>query len=174
MRTRRANPEDSDSIAEVHVRSWQAAYAGLLDPAFLAGLSIERRAEHWRAALRVADSTTVVAQVVAFVSYGACRDEGAPLDRGEIWAIYTSPEAWGKGAGRLLLEEALNALETAGKRDCALWVLSGNSRGLAFYRRAGFQEVPESRKVFELGGRQVEELQWKRPLGNHALDLIPG
>ncbi|MFP5397748.1 MAG: N-acetyltransferase family protein [Gammaproteobacteria bacterium] len=168
MRTRLAIPEDARAIAEVHVRSWQAAYATILDPAFLAGLSAQRRALGWQAALGAGESTTVVGekngQVVAFVSYGACRDEGAPAHRGEIWAIYAIPQAWGTGVGRQLLHDALAALRTAGKSDCTLWVLADNARGLDFYRRAGFQQVPDSGKVFDLGGRQVQEVQLRLDL----------
>ncbi len=60
--------------------------------------------------------------------------------------------------------EALQDLRTAGHIHCSLWVLVDNLRGLRFYRAAGFDEVPGSRKVFELGGRSIEELELSRPL----------
>lgn len=35
MRIRQASPQDAQGLAEVHTLSWQAAYAGLIDPQFL-------------------------------------------------------------------------------------------------------------------------------------------
>ena len=61
---RPAESADADRIAEVHVRSWQSGYAGILDGAFLAGLDIGPRQERWRS--RLADpgaSTTTVVEL---------------------------------------------------------------------------------------------------------------
>jgi hypothetical protein len=41
---RAATVADATAIGEVHVRSWQAAYAGLIPADFLARLSAESRA----------------------------------------------------------------------------------------------------------------------------------
>jgi hypothetical protein len=39
---RPATPDDADAIASVHVRSWQAAYRGIVPDAMLDALSIQR------------------------------------------------------------------------------------------------------------------------------------
>lgn len=157
-----ATPEDSESIAAVHVRSWQAAYAGILKPEFLAQLSVQQRAERWRDILQKAESQTLVARsesgVVGFVNLGRCRDEGASSDQGEIWALYAQPEVWGQGVGRALLQRAIHELRALGLSTVSLWVLSRNQRGVRFYEACGFKEVPGSAKLFELGGGQVEEV----------------
>jgi ribosomal protein S18 acetylase RimI-like enzyme len=75
--------------------------------------------------------------------------------------LYALPRVWGMGAGAALLRAALVDLAAAGHDACALWVLAGNARGLAFYRRAGFAEAEGSRQAFEIGGRQLDEVQMR-------------
>lgn len=61
---RPARITDADGIAEVHVRSWQAAYRGLMPQEVLDGLSVAQRAEGWRRILGdpESDSRTLVAE----------------------------------------------------------------------------------------------------------------
>jgi ribosomal protein S18 acetylase RimI-like enzyme len=149
-------------IASAHVRSWQAAYAGILDAEFLQGISIDSRVQQWRGNLQRNESQTLVAQrddsVLGFVSYGRCRDEDAPADRGEIWALYADPAAWGQGVGRALMRSAVAGLQALGYMSTSLWVLGQNQRGIRFYQAFGSAPVPGSAKYFELGGHQVEEV----------------
>ena len=163
-----ATPADAPGIASVHVRAWQVAYAHMLDPAYLAGLSIDERAAQWREILAGHASETRVARagarVLGFVSHGRCRDPGAPRCRGEIWALYVDPDAWGQGAGKALVQTAVQALGAAGHSAVSLWVLADNARGIAFYAACGFARVPGSEQYFELGGRRVQEVKYLRPL----------
>jgi ribosomal protein S18 acetylase RimI-like enzyme len=157
-----ATVENAPGIAGVHVRSWQAAYAGILDAEFLQGISIDSRAQQWQGNLQRNESQTLVAQrgdsVLGFVSYGRCRDKDAPADRGEIWALYADPAAWGQGVGLALMRSAVAGLQALGHTSTSLWVLGQNQRGIRFYQAFGFTPVPGSAKHFELGGRQVEEV----------------
>lgn len=167
MNIRPADRSDALGIATAHIRSWQAAYGHILPADFLANLSIPDRSSRWERIIDAAQSTTVVAEidgkVAAFASYGHCRDAGAPPGRAEIWALYALPAAWGKGAGRALMEHALAALASQGYAETALWVLSANARGRRFYEAAGFAAVPDTGKWLELGSVQVQELQYLRP-----------
>ena len=52
---RPATPVDVHAIATVHVRTWQAAYDGLIPAEALAGLDVDARAAFWG---RVLDSLT--------------------------------------------------------------------------------------------------------------------
>ncbi|MDH4052643.1 MAG: GNAT family N-acetyltransferase [Rubrivivax sp.] len=157
--------EHADQIAAIHVRSWQAAYKDILAGSYLESLSIERRADAWRAALRDGAPTIHVAiedaRTIGFVSFGKCRDEAATAERGEIWAIYVEPEYWGRGAGRALLWQALSALRSLRFAVVSLWVLDRNERGIRFYERAGFTRIHGSSRRFELGGVQVEEVAYQ-------------
>ena len=51
---RRANIDDAEAIAAVHVKSWQGGYAGIMDKEFLASLSVEQRLKKWQEMLEMA------------------------------------------------------------------------------------------------------------------------
>lgn len=180
---RAATPDDADDIAAVHVRSWRAAYRDILAPAFLAGLSVARRAAGWREALAGNDSQVLLVReagrLLGFVSHGPCRDAGAPAGQGEIMAIYVDPPAWGGGIGQRLLGQALSDLQRGGFDAVSLWVMSRNAPARRFYARAGFHEVPGSATTFELGAQPVEEVCYRRALsgptpGPHGLTTEGG
>lgn len=162
MNITEATVDCAAGMADVHVRSWQAAYAGILDPGFLQGLSVEARTRQWIGILQRNESRTLVAQregcVLGFVSHGRCRDEGAAADRAEIWALYADPLAWGQGVGLALMQKAIAELKARDYTSTSLWVLGANQRGIRFYRRFGFTAVPGGEMTFELGGRQVDEV----------------
>lgn len=100
------------------------------------------------------------AAVVGFVSFGPCRDETAPLDRGEVWAIYVAPSAWSKGAGQALWRAASERLRALGFRSVSLWVIAGNERARRFYCAAGFSVEVGSEKEFEIGGAGCVKCEW--------------
>jgi ribosomal protein S18 acetylase RimI-like enzyme len=163
MRVAAASPEDLRDVAAVHVASWQSAYQGILPSEYLASLSVERREAAWRQILAEGRSELLVATdgdaIVGFVSFGACRDEAAPLDRGEVWAIYVAPSAWGMGVGKALWRVASERLRTQGFRSVSLWVIDGNERARLFYSTAGFNVEAGSEKEFEIGGAKVREVR---------------
>lgn len=161
-----ARADDARAIAEVHVRSWQNAYEGLLPEAFLATLSVEKRELWWRETLARGSPQVLVARdeesVCGFVCFGASRDEGAPPATSEFWAIYLLPRVWSRGVGRRLCGQALVQLRADGFRQIMLWVLAGNERAVRFYRREGFSADETSRRSLDLGGVAVDEIRYLR------------
>jgi GNAT superfamily N-acetyltransferase len=159
MLIRVAGPEDAAAIAEVHVRSWQAAYEHLLGAERLAGIDVERRRRLWEGAL--AERTPIwVAEsdgrVVGFVSIGDSRDaEG----EGELYSIYALPAAWGTGAGPGLMAAARDALRERYETSI-LWVAEDNPRARRFYEREGWT-LDGARKEDELLGVKVAEVRYR-------------
>ncbi len=158
-----ASPQDLGAVAQLHVASWQAAYADILPAGFLAQLSVERREASWRQVLADGASELLVATegpvVAGFVSLGPSRDADAPPGRGEVWALYVTPGLWATGVGRALWIAARERLVTLGFGSVSLWVLVGNERATRFYRSVGFEVEAGSEKEFELGGAQVREVR---------------
>src|SRR6185437_4124435 len=137
MEIRSALADDALGVATVHVRSWQAAYRGLMPDVYLDQLDVERRRAGWERNIAGTEwprSGTLVAteahgNVVGFANIGPARDgDGDPLVIGELAAIYLLPEAWGSGVGRRLMLSAVNVLRDAGYAEAILWVLEGNER----------------------------------------------
>jgi GNAT superfamily N-acetyltransferase len=140
---RDATPDDALAMAGIHVRSWQAAYRGLIDDEFLDRLRSEDRAAGYR--FDGADPTTphtVVAEadgeIWGFAATGPCRDEDAP-HAGELYALYVDPPRWRTGTGRLLLDHATARFREGGFAEAILWVLRGNEGAERFYEAAGWR-----------------------------------
>ncbi len=158
-----AQPEHCRAVAELHVASWQAAYAGILPADYLSNLSVDQRESSWQQVLAERRSELYVARtgtsVVGVISFGPCRDADAPAKRGEVWAIYVLPGAWSTGVGRLLWETAHERLLALGFLSVSLWVIEGNVRAIRFYSSAGLSIEPGSGKEFELGGAKLREIR---------------
>lgn len=144
MRIRRARPEDAEVIAEIHVRSWKAAFSGLLPQDYLDALRPEDRRPEWDEALRGPTWPLVLLAeedlgIVGFVSLGPSRDADAGAAAvGEIRTIYLDPSAWGGGVGSALLGAAEAELSRAGFPMATLWVLETNAKARRFYERHGW------------------------------------
>jgi len=77
-------------------------------------------------------------EAVGFVMFGPSRDDDAPTNCAEIWALYVHPSACSTGVGRKLHDGALAALAAEGSTAAALWVLHSNDRARRFYARLGW------------------------------------
>lgn len=160
---RLAEVADAEAGAWCHLLCWRETYGGLVEPAVLAEKTgdVGRRTEKWAGAIEAGmvrwialnpdPSVSVEDRVIGFSSPGPSRDEDAPTPL-ELYAIYVREKWWGSGLGYRLLDVAI------GKEPASLWVLEGNQRARAFYRRQGFAEdglrvdepffgVPEIRMV---------------------------
>lgn len=163
---RPAEVGDAAGIADVHVRSWQEAYTGIVPDTYLADLDAQRRTPEWvdRLGRGPADDVrTWVAvldgQVVGFASLGPGRDEDSRRADREIYSLYLSPEQWGRGVARELMRTVI--AEAGPGRRILLWVLSDNERAQHFWRRHGFQ--PDGVEKYEdVGGAELLEVRYRR------------
>lgn len=160
-----AEPHDAAAIAEVHVRSWRSAYAGLVPTEHLSALDVAARTATWREHLGLSDrrAGTWVAEVdgeiTGFVATGPSRDEDAERGTSEVYAIYLDPGTWGTGVARDLLRTALGAMPPG--TPVTLWTLADNERSRHFYRRHGFS--PDGTERFEdVGGVDLLQVRYRR------------
>jgi ribosomal protein S18 acetylase RimI-like enzyme len=166
---RPASAKDAKAIAEIHVATWQAAYAGLMPAEFLASISVEKRLAFWREAIEFSEPQLMVAteedQVIGFVGFDRSRDAGTKSSTGEIWAMYVVPAHWRQGVGLLLWDAAREGLKDEGCTHVTLWVLLRNERALGFYEHAaGFKRDMPSLKTVAFGSARLEEIRLKRAL----------
>ena len=160
MLIRPATADDARDIAEVHVRSWQMCYRGLLPQPLLDGLDPAPRVPRWReivgsGGVHVADDSGVI----GFAHACPTRDpDSDPAVVGELTSVYVRPEQWGLGAGRALVDAALADLRGAGLAVATLWVLDTNARAIGFYTRTGWQ-LDGTAKDDVIGGQAVRELR---------------
>jgi hypothetical protein len=146
MFLRVARPVDAIAVARVHVRSWQAAYRGLLFDEYLDAL----QPEEW--ALRYSftdpqgtEPVTVLAvegsEICGLATIGpAGADERQTV--GELLALYVDPDRFA---------------------EACLWVLAGNEWAERFYRLDGW--LPDgSRRPAKVAGYSVEDVRYRRSL----------
>ncbi len=80
-----------------------------------------------------------------------------------IWGMYVAPEVRGKGAGRLLVAEALKyAFSMDGVRQVNLGVNALNVPAIALYEGAGFERFGLERGFMLVDGVLQDELQMVR------------
>jgi GNAT superfamily N-acetyltransferase len=166
---RDARVSDAPGIAEVHVASWRAAYAGQLPDRYLRKLSVDERTRSWRSriAAKRSDETVIVAvrgeTIVGFASGGPTRDKEDDARRvGEVYAVYLRPDEWGQGSGRALLERTVAGLAAAGFERLSLWVLQTNRRARGFYEHEGWSHDGATKQ--ERFGERVTEVRYRRAL----------
>ncbi len=168
---RTARPEDAEQIAALHVRSWQAAYRGLLLQDYLDLLDPADWVERWRRTLGETDqaATGVVVvvndgQICGATWFGPTRDtDNDPARVAELVGIYLLPQVWGKGLGRNLITAAVEHLASAGYAQATLWVLESNVRARRFYAKAGWAEDGAVKQDDRLGF-PITEVRYHRQL----------
>jgi len=168
MLIRDAEAADALAIAEVHVRSWQVAYRGLLPDDYLDGLRPEDRAKKYT--LGSADENqplTIVALehgvICGFATTMPARDADAGKSVGELAALYVDPKEWGKRIGAALIQAARSRLSERGFQKAILWILVGNVRAQRFYETDGWQ-FDGMRRADQVWGVTVDEARMVRSL----------
>jgi len=166
---RQATPHDAEAIAEVHIRSWQVAYRGQLPDHYLdhLGHELDRRITLWRSEISSPRSATnevwvagTEAEVSGFVALGPARDADSSVS-GEVYAIYVSPNRWGRGLGRALFAHATNRLASLGYSTAMLWVLESNTRARRFYEVAGWAVDGGSKRESNPAGIELREVSYR-------------
>lgn len=140
---REAEASDADRIARVHVDCWRETYSGVLNERYFSEEAFARRAAFWARYLAMnprpgrmfvaVQDAAVVGFANAGASVGPDAEHGFPVVRPTtLFSIYVLAASHGVGAGQSLLDGVL------GQNPAQLWVLRGNDRAIAFYRRNGF------------------------------------
>jgi GNAT superfamily N-acetyltransferase len=167
MLLRPAQPDDALAVAQVHVRSWQAAYRGLLPDDYLSQLRPEDRAAKYdfthtdpkKPHTIVAEDNGVIA---GFTTTMPSRDP-AFSGYGELAALYVDPDSWNRGIGAALIVAARTRLIGQGFRSAHLWLLDGNTRAQRFYTIDGWRPTGEQR-TDTVWGAIVNEFRFIRAL----------
>jgi GNAT superfamily N-acetyltransferase len=150
------------------VRSWRAAFAGLVPQHYLDAMDPGCEESGWKthiAETRWPASGVLVAEteagIVGFARFGPSRENPAVAEIGMLYAI---PEVWGTGIGKQLMLATLTALGQAGCTQATLWVLEDNERARRFYEAAGWH-ADGAAVVDTTGGASLNKLRYRRPVG---------
>ena len=162
---RRATADDAVAAAGVHHRGWLWGYRGLLPEESLQELDLPGRERRWTE--RLSDDTRTSREwvavrggrVVGFVAAGPTMDPDGDPRTGEVYAIYLEEDAAGQGAGRALMEAAVDDLWGRGFDRLTLWVLDTNDRARGFYEHLGWT-TDGATKTDDLHGFTLHEVRY--------------
>lgn len=164
---RRATPDDSATITEVHDDAWRAAYRGILPGTELERMIARRGPAWWERAIRRRVPILVLDQgngeVAGYVTFGPSRARTLPF-RGEIYELYLRPDFQGLGFGRNLFAAAKEELSLHGRQTLIVWALADNDVAVRFYERLGGRTV--GRSVDRFGDAMLPKLAfgWGPPV----------
>lgn len=167
MRIRQGRRADAPAIAGIHVRSWQAAFAGVIPQDYLDEMDPRRDEPGWdallaeeawpRAGILVAERQQ---GVVAFTGFAPVQDEPSLAT---VRTFYLLPEVWGSGVAKPLMVAMLATLDEAGYEQAVLWVLEANARARRFYEAAGWR-ADGATEFDTTGGAALTKLRYRRAL----------
>jgi GNAT superfamily N-acetyltransferase len=145
MIIRPAQPADAESGAACHLACWQEAYAELVEPERLAGLTgdLQGKLQMWRRVITQGQPLLVAVDgdhVVGFIAAGPDEEAGVEAHF-QLRVMNVRRAYWGTGLAQRLYDDAV------GDRDAYLWVMRDNARARAFYARNGF--VPDGATKFD-------------------------
>jgi ribosomal protein S18 acetylase RimI-like enzyme len=172
---RAATRADADGITDVQVASWRAGYAHVFPESVLYGDEFDssRRSfwNAWRFAPGHRLSVAVVGtpgggeRVVGFASFGPERERARGFTgRGEVWAFYFHPDAWGNGAAGDLMQHVEQRLAAEGFDSAILWVLEDNPRGRRFYEKHGWEATGINADYDDYCEVRVREVEYRKVL----------
>ncbi len=160
--------DELEAALRMKNEGWRQAYEGRLESGVLAGLddTVEAQAEAWRMGFDTQDSVPFVAvdelgKIVGIAAGGDARGESPPAAV-ELFMLYVLKQYYGTGLGRALADAAI------GDAAACVWVLEGNERAIAFYRKLGFTPDGEREQLSERWNglyeiRLVRSAQTPRP-----------
>src|ERR671934_3045256 len=136
-----ATVEDSRAVAEIYVRSRQAAWRDLMDPTYLDALDVETEERSFWSVLAPADQDWRVLiagddRILGFVSF---RLEPGGDQLGHVGALFVSPDRFGAGVGTAVLHAAADELCHEGATTAFLWTLADDARTVSFYENRGWR-----------------------------------
>lgn len=145
MTYRNATLHEAETIADLHARSWQTAYQGILSDDFLEKEVIQNRRELWQKRfenplenvfLYVAEEND---ELKGFVCVYANDDEqwGSLVDN-----LHVLPEVKGQGVGKQLIQKAASwVIDHYPDSKLYLWVYEKNHKAIGFYEKMGGKNV---------------------------------
>jgi GNAT superfamily N-acetyltransferase len=142
MTIRAAGMADAVAIGQLHTRSWQSAYRGILSDDFLQGALPENRRALWHTRLAEsdrADQFVLVDEQGGTIRGFAC----AFLEADPEWGclldnLHVVPDLKGQGLGRRLMTAVAQRVWHSNPRGrLHLWVYEQNLSARRFYERLG-------------------------------------
>lgn len=158
MNIRRANIEDAEGIAKVHVDSWRTTYKGIISDEFLNNLSYAQRQELWKKNINNPDNVVFVVEtesgeIVGFADTSK-RDSNQVPHSIDLTSLYLLDQYHGEGLGRKLMDTLFAFYRENGYKKVFVDVLKDNKTKY-FYEAFGAEHVHDV--TIKISGQTLEE-----------------
>jgi len=110
-------------------------------------------------------------QVAGF--YRIIQFEGRARHVAQLGTLAVDPEFQGSGLARDMVASAIEQMKALGVRRAELQAEADNARGLAFYRKQGFEQEGVQRRAYRRSGEgdDVDEVLMVRFLDTQPMDV---
>ena len=156
---------DAPDMAEVHMRSWEAAYKDIVPEEYIREKNALRPAL-WERVLSEANTTQYIikkgGKTAGMIGIGPSRDEDAGSDVYELMGLYLLPEYFRQGIGSQAMEFAFDKARELDKKIMTVWLMADNLNAKSFYEKCGFTKDGKSR--ISERGRIMEDIRMRREL----------
>jgi len=138
---RLAVPADAPDMAEVHIRSWKAAYKDIIPADFIREKNAGRH-ELYKRIITDENTNTYVIQydrkTVGIMRVAPPHDTDLDESHYELHFIYLHPDYFRKRIGAYTMVFAFRVARDLGKTAMTVWVLAENVNSINFYEKCGF------------------------------------
>ena len=162
---RLALPADAPAMAEIHMRSWEAAYRDIVPAAYIREKNAGRL-ELWRRVITEDNDSRYIiladGNPAGMLCIGPSKDDDAADGDYELYAIYLHPDYYRQGIGTQAVDYAVDTARKLGKLSMTLWVFAENANAIAFYSAVGF--APDGMARTGEYGKTLDTIRMRREL----------
>ncbi len=153
---------DAQSIAHVHVKTWQTTYRGIISDAYLDRLDIPERTKKWEKILSDSDQKVFVSlEWEEIIWFATCsKSEELEWYDSTLSSIYLLAEYQWNGIWKNLFRTCMTYLQSLGCRSMYVWVLADNP-AKSFYEKMGGKYTTE-KEVLIGEEKYIEYVYWFR------------
>ena len=157
-----AVPADAPDMAEVGMRSWEAAYRDILPVDYIREKNATRPEQFKQSITDENDNSYVIikdGKTVGIMKIAPSSDEDLNDDFYELHYIYLHPDYFRLGIGTRAMEFAFDKARENGKKFIVLWVFTENVNSVKFYEKCGFKA--DGKTKTQSRGREIEIMRMK-------------
>ena len=164
---RLAIPADALDMAEVYMRSWEAAYKDIVPADYISEKNKRSFAqmEHLLNDEKFSPFQYVMlldGVIVGIMTVASSRDEDTDDSFYELHGIYLHPDYYRKGIGTQAMEFACNIAHSLDKITMILWVFEDNINSVKFYEKCGFAADGKTKILY--CGKELTAIRMRKNL----------
>lgn len=162
---RLAIPDDAPDMAEIVMRSWEAAYKDIIPAECIREKNATHPALFQRVTAEENNNSYVIrhnGKNVGVMKIASPLDDDMGDNAYELHYIYLHPDFFRMGIGTQAIEFAAKAARGLGKTIMTVWVFAENISAIHFYAKCGF--MADGAKKFKEYGRVMEIIRMRKDL----------